>query len=351
MRDRLLSIDALRGLAAFTVVLYHTHAVDLHSPTWLKLIAAPATYGFAGVYLFFVLSGFCIHLRTARAVATGESPDLNPTTFWKRRLRRLWPPYVLAMCVYIAVEIHSGALRPGLSLGANLAIHLAMLHNLDTRTAYAFCGVFWTLALEEQLYAAYFLLLRWRWAWGWGSTLAICFGLRCLWLIASRVAVAYSPTFPALEFFLPHWGAWALGAVSVEWALGVTKLPSSTRNPWFAAILLLLGALLYELHQPLVNDHLVYPAWVIGFWIALNTAVAEERRGRSMSVWVRGIAALGVISYSLYLTHSLILDFVAPAFALPRLGLVPVCILLGWGYFQLVERRFLSARQPIIANA
>ncbi len=38
-------------------------------------------------------------------------------------------------------------------------MHLLMLHNLDPNTCYTINGVFWTLAIEEQLYLAYFLLL------------------------------------------------------------------------------------------------------------------------------------------------------------------------------------------------
>lgn len=324
------------------VVLFHTHPLGQHSPTWAKLLAAPVTYGFAGVYLFFVLSGFCIHLRFARCKATGQPANLSPGEFWKRRLRRLWPPYVIAMAAYIGLELQNGQLHWGPSLAANIGIHLAMLHNLDTRTAYAFCGVFWTLALEEQLYAAYFLLLRWRNAWGWAGTLGVCFGLRCVWLMLTPIVRARHQTFPALEFFVPHWGTWALGALSVEWALGTTKLPPWSRSPGLAASCLAVGCLCYELNLAIVNNWLVYPVWVIGFWIMLNAGVAWERRQPALTRWVRVLAMLGVISYSLYLTHMLVLGFLGPLLPLPSLLLVPGCILLAWGYYRLVEQRFLS---------
>ena len=53
-------------------------------------------------------------------------------------------------------------------------MHLLMLHNLDPHTCYTINGVFWTLAIEEQLYLAYFLLLFLRVRFGWGVTIAVC---------------------------------------------------------------------------------------------------------------------------------------------------------------------------------
>ncbi len=50
----------------------------------------------------------------------------------------------------------------------DVVMHLLMLHNLDPHTCYSINGVFWTLAVEEQLYLAYFLLLFLRNRWGWG---------------------------------------------------------------------------------------------------------------------------------------------------------------------------------------
>src|SRR6266511_1621666 len=71
---RLQSIDALRGIAALGVVLYHavmqtTKAVPNNLFRWpVKLLQFVSSFGYIGVVLFFVISGFCIHLQWAIAV-------------------------------------------------------------------------------------------------------------------------------------------------------------------------------------------------------------------------------------------------------------------------------------------
>src|ERR1041384_865590 len=86
---RLRSIDALRGVAALGVVFFH--AVEqgrnvvpnnlLEYP--VRLVQFASSFGYIGVFLFFVISGFCIHLQWARAKAAGKQPDIRFGAFWK----------------------------------------------------------------------------------------------------------------------------------------------------------------------------------------------------------------------------------------------------------------------------
>src|SRR5688500_14620443 len=81
--SRLRSIDALRGIAALGVVFYH--AVEqgknalpnnlLDYP--IRALQFVSSFGYIGVFLFFVISGFCIHLQWAKARATGVEPDVR----------------------------------------------------------------------------------------------------------------------------------------------------------------------------------------------------------------------------------------------------------------------------------
>ncbi len=109
----------------------------------------------------------------------------------------------------------------------DVVLHVFMLHNIDARTTYTINGAFWTLAIEEQLYLAYFLLLFLRIRFGWTKTLLICFSARIVWLIMGRaLSYSFGIDIPIGEAAATNWFIWALGALSVEAALGVTKLPA-----------------------------------------------------------------------------------------------------------------------------
>ena len=104
---RLRSIDALRGIAALGVVLHH--AIE-QGPKWLphtlfdypvRLLQFISSVGYIGVFLFFVISGFCIHMQWARTKAAGAEPEIRFRPFWKRRIRRLYPPYIITLLLFL----------------------------------------------------------------------------------------------------------------------------------------------------------------------------------------------------------------------------------------------------------
>src|SRR5215204_4824205 len=190
---RMLTLDAMRGGAALAVVTYHALGVAPQTAFtgwqyWLPQIAGFLVhFAFAGIYLFFVISGFCIHLFWAKSRAAGvQSPVINFLTFWKRRVRRLYPPYIAALVLYLCYLAYKTPVHVTGSYVWDVVLHVFMLHNLDPRTAYSINGAFWTLAIEEQLYLAYFLLLFLRIRFGWTRTLGLCFTARVGWLIMGR---------------------------------------------------------------------------------------------------------------------------------------------------------------------
>src|SRR5262249_3570790 len=96
-RPRSERIDQLRGLAALAVVACHVGVsayrdVPNEGGTpwpWLGFVLG---FGYLGVPLFFVISGFCIHLPQARMLAAGAPRAPEWRRFFARRLWRLYPP-------------------------------------------------------------------------------------------------------------------------------------------------------------------------------------------------------------------------------------------------------------------
>lgn len=362
---RLRSVDALRGAAALAVLYHAANQTPRGSGFLTRFVAGPAhtvvAQGYAGVFLFFVISGFCIHLNWARARAAGRSERVEFLPFWRRRVLRLYPPYLVALALYLSVARATGHLPLDAFFAWDLSAHLLMLHNFDARTCYSINSVFWTLAIEEQLYLAYFLLLFLRRRWGWAATLACCFAARaaCLVLL-NALRGAKGIDIPVAEAAASHWFTWALGALAVESAFGLVTLPRWCRDLRIAAALLVAApafARLLDVYESsrVWHDYgwlLLHPLWGLGFFVVLNRAVHAERGWRERGALPRPVAWLagvGLVSYSLYLTHPLVLleawRFESAPLPAPLIGLLvmtPLSVAFAWLFFRLFERPCLS---------
>jgi peptidoglycan/LPS O-acetylase OafA/YrhL len=377
---RLTSIDVLRGVAALGVVLFHAVGrAEAPRPTsllqWPGFAVHSITgFGYVGVFLFFVISGFCIHLQWARARAAGQPNQIRFGAFWKRRLRRLYPAYLVALTLYLVVTGLSVGFKINGAYVYDVVMHLLMLHNFDPKTAYSINGVFWTLAIEEQLYLAYFLLLFLRTRLGWAATLIVCLGARVGWFYFSHaIWIAFGVGVPVPEAAASHWLTWALGAVSVEAACGLIKLPRWCRNLWIGFGALLVAVAISYIPPYVDKDGFIgrlswlalHPAWGLGFFVIVNRAFEAEKKWRGTLAEKTGVvaastvpgtprivalaAAIGVFSYSLYLTHGLVIieswrfgTQSLPVLINALLITTPACLAFAWIFFQFCEAPFMS---------
>lgn len=364
---RLISIDALRGIAALGVVLYHAvgrteGSAPQNLLKWpVVFIQSLSSFGYAGVFLFFVISGFCIHLQWARARAAGNEYNVRFGAFWKRRLRRLYPAYLIALAISVGMTAYAVGIKLNGAFFYDVVMHLFMLHNFDPKIAYSINGVFWTLAIEEQLYLAYFLLLFLRMRWGWTVTLIVCLAARLGWFFLSHgIWTVFGVGLPIPEAAASHWLTWALGAISVEAAFGLIKLPRWTRNLWIGFGSLLLAVGVSQIFPITDKDGFIHrfcwlaihPAWGLGFFIIVNRGYVAEKHWRVSLATPRLIAlfaSLGVFSYSLYLTHNLTIMQTWrfdtsrwPPLINALLVVTPACIAFAWIFFHFCERPFMS---------
>lgn len=374
--NRLLSIDALRGFAALGVVLYHAvHQTGGAVPDNLfrypvRLIQFLASFGYIGVFLFFVISGFCIHLQWAKARAAGKNPQIKFGAFWKRRWRRLYPPYLIALLIYLVLTAVTAGIDVTHFFVYDVLMHLLMLHNLDPQTCYSINGVFWTLAIEEQLYLAYFLLLFLRMRWGWGPTLIVCGLARLGWFGFSHLVWLKSGIgIPVPEAAASHWFTWALGAIAVEAAFGLVKIPKWCRNIWLGGIAVIVASAVSTALPNMQKDTpvhtlawlLMHPLWGFGFFVVVNRFVHAEQAWQgeiSRPRLVAGFAAIGVFSYSLYLTHELVIMqswwFVfksLPPMVNTFLVVIPATVGFAWLFYLFCEKPYMRKPQEQAAGA
>jgi len=147
--QRIESIDFLRGIASLMVCWYHFTNSD---PTFLPsgILKASGAYGWLGVEVFFVISGFIIPYSLE---VSGYNLSRYPT-FLLKRITRLDPPYLVS--VVLAIIIISGSVFLGLRdhddrlnwIGILLHLgYLNVIFNYPWLNA-----VYWTLAIEFQYY-------------------------------------------------------------------------------------------------------------------------------------------------------------------------------------------------------
>src|SRR6185295_12965375 len=364
---RLRGIDALRGIAALGVVFYHAiERSDKFLPhNFLQYPVRAAqtlsSFGYISVFLFFVISGFCIHLQWAKAKAAGVEPEIRFGAFWKRRLRRLYPPYIIALLLFLLLAASTVGISLTRFFFYDMGMHLLMLHNLDPNTCYTINGVFWTLAIEEQLYLAYFLLLFIRMRWGWGVTLGVCLIARLGWMVFSHVVwLKTGFGIPVPEAAAVHWFTWALGAIGVEAFFGLIKLRGWSRDLRLATVLIVAASVISN-YLPLINKDTflhhaawfsIHPFWGLGFFIVVNRMVLAEQswlRTAKLPSLVSLFSTLGLFSYSLYLTHELVImqswqctfpnwPQLVNVFVLT----VPATIIFAWAFFWFFEKPFMK---------
>lgn len=151
MGGRFAGLEGYRGLAAFSIVVYHVFQyadagdpqrfADHRSPGYLLL------HGLDGfVALFFVLSAFLLTLPYARSALTGEASP-SARAFVVRRAARIVPLYLAAILI---VWTPRNPVLPGDLV--DLGEHLTFTQVFDAKRIFFTIGPAWSLAVEVQFY-------------------------------------------------------------------------------------------------------------------------------------------------------------------------------------------------------
>lgn len=297
-------IDGLRAVAVLAVLVFHLRPTRLPG-------------GFAGVDIFFVISGFVVTGSLARHTFT-RLPELL-AYFYARRMIRILPALlvmVLAtslLATYFlrlnGIAIARGGVLPSLLGVAN--IHLA-LYTASYFTQQADFTPFlhtWTLGVEEQFYLVFpFLLHRRVWAAsGQGARALRVVVVVSLLSLALCGLLALTPGYERFAFYLMPSRLWELGAGVALW-LTMPRWRPLLARPGAAA-----GALGAVCLAGLAASFLV----ATGPWFPFPAALLPVGAGMGLialvcarpgSLLARGLAhpapvSVGRISYSLYLWH------------------------------------------------
>ncbi|MCW3100849.1 MAG: acyltransferase [Chthonomonadaceae bacterium] len=360
-------LDGLRALAAIYVVLHHIRAYALGDglPGWGRTATLWMAFGHFSVSLFIVLSGYCLMLPVVR------SPDRNlrggVAGFIGRRARRILSTYYAALA--LAVGLIWVGWIPGVIGTNDLWAHILLVHNLFPAYYFGFNGPFWSVATEWQIYFVFALVLLPLWRrFGNLTVLLVAFGLGILPPLIWR----------GWDVWACYWfiGLFALGmaAATINFGSDERYHRLEKRLSWlplamvFTAIALLLCAW----------KGVRAPGWLLMEDVAAGAATAclliactSRLRSRDQISEMAGpekpdttshvlrllswepLIKIGAFSYSLYLTHGLVLTVARSV--LSRMGIgtipqlliqvavtVPCTILFAYLFSLCFERPFLS---------
>ena len=174
-------LDGVRALCVFLVAWFHIWQQSWLAPHWtaragesaladlllrLRLLAEGQTVsldfllrsGYLWVDGLILLSGFLLYLPYAEAGS--RLPGVWP--FYKRRLIRIYPSYLLCVIPLFILAWVRGQYASALDAGKDLAAHLTFTFNLFPSTYFGtpINGALWTLAVEMQFYLLFPLLAR-----------------------------------------------------------------------------------------------------------------------------------------------------------------------------------------------
>lgn len=313
--QRLAYIDALRGLAIVMVMLLHTGHMVADKPRWLDLICK---FGDRGVLLFFLTSGLAL------AIAATQRPSSAPD-FYARRFFRLAPMFYAGIVFYFFVK---GAgpqqFAPhGISPGQFLLTAL-FLHGFTVETINSVVPGGWSIAAEAAFSAAFPILIL------LASNLP-----RALVLLAASVAAAQLWVFASAPF-IEHYRQDDLGMLFVHWHIlwnlpafmaglavfRVIQIADSKHLPSDTRYRLGAGTLAVTLVALVLAAIFAYPIVAKEQWmsLALFSGLALALHLWAPLLLVNPVTQfIGRISYSLYVTHFVILWALYP----PLLAQVP----------------------------
>ncbi len=303
-------VEGLRAVAILAVLLAHAG---------VGLVQG----GFVGVDVFFVISGFLITQVLVRELeATGA---ISLTRFFAGRVKRLMPQVLVAIAAVVAA---SSLLLPPVRADAVASdVMAAGVYAMNWRLSegavdYFAAGDadgpldhFWSLAVEEQFYVAWpLMLLVLAWATrrrreAHGPLLAL---LAVVAATSFAFAVHHSAAAPEQAYFSPAARAWELAAGGL---LAVVLLrrrlgrAAARTAGWAGGAAILLATLLFDARTPMPGVPALLPVLGAVALLAAGTSAAPALPTRALAI--RPARFVGRISYAWYVWHWPVLVFAA----------------------------------------
>lgn len=329
-------IDGLRALAVINVIAYH---------------AFPEIFpwGFLGVDIFFVISGFLITALLTNDFVKGR---FNLWLFYSKRIKRLFPALIVVIIACFAFSWFAFYAKEFAVLGRHIFAAVGFFLNFvlwqesgyfDTQAITKPLLHLWSLSVEIQFYVFWPLIL-------WGAFKYKLNVLR-LTLIVFFCSMFFNFLFlekdvnGAFYLSLNRFWEFQVGSLCALLSFNHQQVMAKLRAQ-YSSYLVVLGVFLCLLVVLLTKDHQTHSVWLglITTLAALCFILFGQESGFVKKILANPImVGIGVISYPLYLWHWPLISFgqiitnggLSPSY---KLGLIVVAILLAYLTYRLIER-------------
>jgi peptidoglycan/LPS O-acetylase OafA/YrhL len=332
-------VDGLRALAVLPVVFFHAGV-------------PPFSGGFVGVDIFFVISGFLITSIIAQEIQQGT---FTITKFYNRRIRRIFPAlfFIVAICWLVGLVIFFPEDLLRFSWSA-IATTLFTSNLYFWKTAEYFGAAAstkallhtWSLAVEEQFYIFFPLLLVLLFRWSRPQRLTALLACLLMSFAVSLWGISHAPT---ATFYLAPSRTWELllGALI---ALGV--FPSLSHRLWretlaVAGLALLVYSVVWFSEKTAFPGATALVPCVAAALLIYSGSGGSTSVGKVLSAPL--LVAIGLISYSLYLWHWPLIVFVKyisvrELWWWEKATLIALSFLLAYASWRFIEQPFRDGR-------
>ena len=290
-------IQGLRAIAVLLVLAFHL---------WPDRIGG----GYVGVDVFLVISGYLI---TAHLVRQPPRTASDVGRFWARRLRRLLPAslVVIAATVIAGVAIFPVTRLAPLATDAlasalyaeNWRLALSSIDYLAARAPASPLQHYWSLAVEEQFYLVWPLLIGLFMLSRRASLLVV--GVIATLLLSVAASIAWTSGDPSVAYFATPTRLWELAAGGLL-AIVMPSLPRPTAGirailAWAGILLIAVAAAWFTSATPFPGIAAMVP--VAGSLLVLFADSREGRFSPGMVLRLKPVQFVGNTSYSIYLWH------------------------------------------------
>ena len=323
-------IDGLRAFAVLSVVLYHAFPKAVRG-------------GYVGVDIFFVISGFLISAILFTEITEHR---FSFTTFYGRRIRRIFPALTVCLAAVLAYGFVSLMPSELAQLGKHVFFGAGFLSNIvlwsesgyfDSAASLKPLLHLWSLGIEEQFYIFWpaLLWIAFRMKAKTGRLLAVLF------LASFAINIALSFTNIADDFYLPVSRFWELLAgAALAWRLQIALAPNVRSWISFAGLAAMLTSV------ALFTPETRFPGWSALLPVAGAMAVilaGPEATVNRIVFSNRAFVFVGLISYPLYIWHWPLISYAhvvrlnKPPTPLMATALLAASFLLAWATYRFIE--------------